>query len=158
MTFRRAVGTDHAFLRTMLAIAFNWRGDPAFDEALLLSPEVAHYVDDWQRDTDVGVVAERDGVPVGAAWARQLTSSDPGYGYVADDIPELTLAVDPAHRGHGIGSHLMVSLINQATARELPGLSLSVEDGNRARCLYARHGFAVVGREGDSDTMLLRPR
>jgi len=158
VTFHRAVGADHAFLRTMLAIAFNWRSDPEFDEALLLSPEVAHYLDDWQRDTDVGVIAERDGVPVGATWARQLTATDPGYGYVADDIPELTLAVDPSHRGHGIGSRLLASLIDQATDRGLPGLSLSVEDGNQARGLYTRHGFEVVGREGNSDTMLLSLR
>lgn len=155
ITLRPAVSSDLAFLRTMLAIAFNWRDDPEFDESLLLSPAVAHYLDGWQQGSDVGVIAERDGVPVGASWARQLTAADPGYGYVADDIPELTLAVDPAHRGHGVGSRLMAFLLDEAAHRGLRGLSLSVEDGNRARSLYARHGFEVVGREGDSDTMLL---
>jgi hypothetical protein len=44
----------------------------------------------------------------------------------------------------------------RAAARGLPGISLSVEDGNRARSLYSRLGFQVVGRSGNSDTMLLR--
>jgi ribosomal protein S18 acetylase RimI-like enzyme len=34
-------------------------------------------------------------------------------------------------------------------------VSLSVEDGNRARRLYERAGFVVVGRSGTSDTMLV---
>ena len=43
--------------------------------------------------------------------------------------------------------------------RDLTGLSLSVEDGNdRARALYESYGFVVVGREGNSDTMLLALR
>ena len=42
-----------------------------------------------------------------------------------------------------------------ATERRHPAVSLSVEDGNRARALYERAGFTVVGRNGGSDTMLL---
>lgn len=156
LSYRPAIESDHAFLRTMLTAAFNWRDDPEFDDALLATPEAAHYVDGWQRDADFGVIAERDGEPAGATWARQLTAADPGYGYVADTIPELTLAVAPAHRGRRIGSHLLEALVVHATERGLTGLSLSVEDGNHARELYRRVGFTVVGREGGSDTMLLR--
>ena len=36
-------------------------------------------------------------------------------------------------------------------------MSLSVEDGNTgARMLYERVGFRTVGRNGDSDTLLVR--
>lgn len=38
---------------------------------------------------------------------------------------------------------------------ETPAISLSVEDGNRARVLYERLGFVKVGRNGGSDTLLL---
>jgi hypothetical protein len=33
----------------------------------------------------------------GAAWCRLLSGADRGYGYVADDIPEVALAVSPEH-------------------------------------------------------------
>jgi GNAT superfamily N-acetyltransferase len=49
-------------------------------------------------------------------------------------------------------------LIDDARARGRKAISLGVEDGNRARHLYERAGFTVVGRNGGSDTMLLKLR
>jgi len=43
----------------------------------------------------------------------------------------------------------------EVAARSIPAISLSVEDGNRARALYERLGFRTVGRNGGSDTLLL---
>jgi ribosomal protein S18 acetylase RimI-like enzyme len=75
---------------------------------------------------------------------------------LADDIPEVTIGVAPAHRGRGVGSALLAALIEQARVRGHQAISLSVEDGNRARLLYERAGFTAVGRNGDSNTMCLR--
>ncbi|MFB0840468.1 MULTISPECIES: GNAT family N-acetyltransferase [unclassified Arthrobacter] len=61
----------------------------------------------------------------------------------------------PGHRGRGVGTALMEGLIALASARGLRAISLSVEDGNRARVLYERLGFRKVGRNGGSDTLLL---
>lgn len=44
----------------------------------------------------------------------------------------------------------------EVAARSIPAISLSVEDGNRARALYERLGFRRVGRNGGSDTLLLK--
>jgi ribosomal protein S18 acetylase RimI-like enzyme len=49
----------------------------------------------------------------------------------------------------------MERLIGQGSSRGLRAISLSVEDGNRARLLYERLGFRKVGRNGGSDTLLL---
>lgn len=155
-TYRPATDADGDFLRTMMTEAVNWRVSADFDSSILESPELAHYVEGWQRETDFGVVAERQGQPAGAAWARLFSSDDPGYGFVADNIPELSLAVSADSRGEGLGTALLEALISEARRRGLPAISLSVEDGNHARVLYERHAFAVLGREGNSDTMLLR--
>jgi hypothetical protein len=45
-------------------------------------------------------------------------------------------------------------LLRDATLANGPSAS-AFEDGNRARHLYQRPGFEVVGRNGGSDTMLL---
>ena len=140
-----------------LAHAADWNGTaPLSPGEAMLRPDLAKYLSGWPWPDDIGVVASIDGRDVGAAWARALTSATPGYGWVSDDIPELTIGVDPAARGQGIGRALLDALILRVRAAA-PALSLSVEDGNTAaRTLYENAGFVVVGRVGDSDTMLLK--
>lgn len=70
------------------------------------------------------------GVRVGARWARPPPADHPGYGYVAPDVPELTLGVLPAHRRRGVGGALLDAVVAAGRERGLARLSLSVEDGN----------------------------
>ncbi len=145
-------------LMPFVLAAMNWRDDGQWTEQSVLGdPQVAHYVTDWMREGDKGVIAESDDAAIGAAWRRTFTGADPGYGYVADGVPELGLAVFAAHRGKGVARALMTALVDRARAEGVPALSLSVEDGNEAaRGLYDSLGFVTVGRVGDSDTLLLR--
>ncbi|WP_151770809.1 GNAT family N-acetyltransferase [Streptomyces abyssomicinicus] len=154
---RPARAGDAGFLAEILLQAYNWTGPRYTLDEILRTPRIAHYVTGWPRRGDFGVVAEDGaGRPVGAAWARTFPAEDPGHGHVAPSVPELTLGVLPGHRGHGTGSALLDALIGMAARSGLDRLSLSVEDGNHAARLYASRGFVTVGREGRSDTMLLR--
>ena len=137
--------------------AMNWRDNGVWDaDSVLADPAVAHYVTDWMRRGDAGVIAVEGGVPAGAAWWRHFTRHDPGYGYVADDVPEVGMAVLPSFRRKGIAGAVLDALIDRAREESLRAVSLSVEDGNLvARSLYERRGFISVGRVGESDTMLL---
>ncbi|MFD5634773.1 GNAT family N-acetyltransferase [Streptomyces sp. NPDC127077] len=159
MSFRPAVADDADFLWRILLEAYNWNGDQRFTaEQLAAEPHAARYLVGWPRRDDFGVIAQTDaGEPIGAAWARHLPESDPGYGFVAADVPELTLGLLPEHRGRGHGRALMEALIRAAAAGPAPAarLSLSVEDGNPAAHLYTALGFTPVGRSGNSDTMVL---
>ncbi|HEY8311468.1 MAG TPA: GNAT family N-acetyltransferase [Gemmatimonadaceae bacterium] len=113
------------------------------------------YVAGWPRATDFGVVAEDERhLPLGAAWCRFFEEHDSGYGFVASDVPELTIGVASDARGQGVGTALMQALLVLADDRGCRAVSLSVEDGNEARRLYERTGFVVVGRNGGSDTLL----
>jgi ribosomal protein S18 acetylase RimI-like enzyme len=158
-TIRPAVAADAPFLEQMLALAFNWcPGVPPVGRDLLMArPEIAHYIEGWPREDDAGCVAEDEtGAPTGAAWWRHLAKADAGYGYVADHIPELSIGVMGTERGQGVGAALLQSLIETARGKGLTALSLSVEpENNRAHNLYRRLGFAVVGRVGNADTMVL---
>jgi ribosomal protein S18 acetylase RimI-like enzyme len=141
----------------MLYEAATWaarRGRPPLDETLA-DPAVARYLDGWPRDGEAGVVAETsEGSAVGAGWWRWFTAASPGYGFVAPEIPELTLAVAPDWRRRGIGAALLSTLMQSAAAEGIPALSLSVEDGNGARRLYARAGFEIRARNGGAWTMV----
>jgi ribosomal protein S18 acetylase RimI-like enzyme len=149
---RLADARDVPVLRAMLYEAFAWRGDsrfPPLDEALAL-PEVGRYVDEWGRGGDLGVIADGD---IGAAWIRLFTEDDHGYGFVAPDVPELSIAVARDERGHGAGTALLGELLVHAAAAGHRAVSLSVATDNPAVRLYERFGFARVGYVGTSWTM-----
>jgi ribosomal protein S18 acetylase RimI-like enzyme len=155
MPLRPATPADQAFLEEMLVAAANWRdetGDPT------LEPVFAKYVEDYGRDGDTGVVVEVDGAPAGAAWARCLDPADPGYGFVAADVPELSIGVRREHRGRGLGTELIEGLKRALAAAGVERVSLSVEPDNPARRIYERAGFEQVGINGGSWTMVSRLR
>ena len=126
------------------------------------NPDLVRYVHQWGKAGDFGVVAERHNVPIGAAWIRLWTDEGKGYGYVADDIPELAIAVMPEIKGQGIGTAMLQQLLELAQTR-YPAISLSIRTSNPALRLYQRLGFATVpgsevkNRVGDTSmTMVYR--
>ena len=152
-SFRPAEAGDVDFLSEMLFHASYAADDGMRDvNALRHHPVLPRYVDGWGRRTDLGVVAEGAGTRerVGAAWIRLLTRDAQGYGYVDDDTPELAIAVDPAHRGRGVGERLLVELLDAARGR-FGAVSLSVRADNPARRLYERTGFRRVSGPGTDD-------
>jgi ribosomal protein S18 acetylase RimI-like enzyme len=158
--FRLSSRADPAFLTEMLYEAVNWHDDGAEErptlDAMLAVPANARYITDWGRAGDVALCAldGRD-EPVGAAWYRNFPAAAPGYGYVADDIPEISIGVYPEFRGQRVGSLLLGALVARAQRDGERGLSLSVHGENPAKRLYARHGFEVVPPAGETLTMLL---
>jgi tRNA(adenine34) deaminase len=161
---RPAAASDAQFLIEMTVLASDWRdAGGQTPDAVLADEHLRRYVADWGRPGDVGVVALDVGaaaaaptgdVPVGAAWARVLPEDEAGYGFVAADIPELTIGVARGYRGRGIGGRLIDALVDALRDTGVAALSLSVEDGNDARHLYERKGFEAVGRDDGADTML----
>jgi GNAT superfamily N-acetyltransferase len=157
ISLREATSEDLEALTSALLDAVNWRGQAQINrQRLWADPHLSRYLAGWPRQTDFGTVAAVGGRTVGVAWCRTFAVAEPGYGFVGPDIPELSMGVSEVHRGRGIGSALLDALIAQARSRGCTALSLSVEDGNRAKMLYLRAGFTVVGRNGNSDTMLLK--
>ena len=156
MTRRLAARADRELLRRATLENMNWDTTRFTPDDMDASDEIAHYYADFPTGGDVGLVDHKGDTPRAVGWLVFLPEEDPGYGFVDADVPELSLTTFPEFRGQGIGSELLRELIALASARGLAGISLSVEDGNAARRLYERAGFHVVGRSGDSDTMLLR--
>lgn len=154
-TTRRATAADLPFLEEVFVIAADWNPEAAKGaEFWHADPTFQKYLAGFPRDTDLGFIAEREGQDAGAVWSRYFTAADPGYGFVAEDIPELSIGVVAGRRGEGIGR----ALLNAMLAASPVSLSLSVEDGNPALELYRKSGFVPVGRVGDATTMLYTRR
>jgi len=145
---RAATASAEPFLREMLYLAlFVPPGELPLPRSVLRDPAIARYVDGWgTRSGDSGLIALVDSARVGAAWLRYFPASDPGYGFVDERTPELSVAVLPAYRGKGIGSRLVERLVQGVHAT-----SLSCDPANPAWRLYLRLGFEPLA---DGRTML----
>lgn len=125
-------------------------GADPFPLTVLDEPQIAHYAKAFGQTGDQGLIAETPaGSPIGAAWVRRFSATDPGYGYVDDDTPELSIAVVRTSRGTGVGTALLMQLFV-----DVPRCSLSVDRRNPAVRLYERLGFETIEQSGDSLTML----
>ena len=141
---RQAGPQDVRFLRDMLKHAYHWRlnEDPDLP--------VARYVNNWGRPGDAGLVVWEAG-PIGAAWYRLFPASAPGFGFVDEQTPELTIAVVPSRRGGGLGGQLMEALLARAKQEGYGAVSLSAEKGMTK--LYERFGFRPVEEKDGTVTM-----
>lgn len=89
-----------------------------------------------QYDSRHYVVAERAGTLVGYA----------GLAAAVGEADVLTVAVDTAEQGRGVGRRLLRELLAEADRRGCGDVLLEVRGGNEpAVALYERHGFERVG-------------
>ena len=157
LQIRSAEPRDTRLLRVLIREAAFWRpgqSRPSLELALA-DPAVARYVENFGRRGDVGVIALLDRTAVGAAWWRYFSADAPGYGFVDESIPEVSIAVLPGHRGKGVGTQLLNELRRRARDQGVRRLSLSVERDNAAYGLYERLGFQAIGRDEGAQTMVL---
>ena len=138
---------DVRFLRDMLRHAYYWRSR---DTEMPLT----RYVHAWGRDGDRALIAHDDFHSAGAAWYRLYTEREPGFGFVDERTPELTIGVVPSRRGKGIGSELLDALLDRARADGFGRISLSVEKTNPAVHLYETRGFRPL-RDDDGATVMV---
>ena len=119
--------------------------------AILEEPGVAVYLDNFGRQPgDLALVAERDGMLLGAVWARCIH----GYGHLDENTPELAISVRPEARGQGIGCGLLRAMLRTLREQGVRHVSLAVQKENLpARGLYHKLGFTPV-RETQEELIL----
>ena len=89
----------------------------------------------------------------------QLDGEDIGRLYVDrrdDHMRIIDFTLLPEHRGQGIGSDILRSLLNEAHGGKVP-VRLHVEQGSPALNLYLRHGFRRMGVNGHHFAMEWQP-
>ncbi len=148
---RKGSAADVPFMRSMLPHAYGWRVN-ALDAEIPLT----RYIDNWGRAGDVVLIAHETGNRVGAAWFRLFRASEPGYGFVDEQTPELSISVVPSRRQHGLGQELLDALVEKARAAGHAQVSLSVEKDSPAVAFYERNGFAPSG-ESQGGLVMVRP-
>jgi len=145
VVIRRGDRLDIPFLRSLLAHAYNWHVNELDTEI-----SIAHYADGWGRRGDAAVIAMEDGHSVGAGWYRLFSESIPGYGFLDDETPELTIVVVPSRQGEGIGAKLLEALLARARSDGFHRVSVSVERGKQEADSYLGSGFEQVAEHGNT--------
>jgi len=137
---RRGGHQDVPFMRSMLTHAYNWHVN-VFDTEV----PIGRYVDGWGRPGDTVLIAMDGGHRVGAGWIRIFRETAPGYGFIDENTPELTVAVVPSRQGEGIGLQLLHGLLDRARADAYRAVSVSIERNHPEVALYEGEGFERVG-------------
>ncbi len=137
---RRGGPQDVPFMRSMLTHAYNWHVN-VFDT----DTPIGRYVDGWGRPGDTVLIAMEGGHRVGAGWIRIFRETAPGYAFIDENTPELTVAVVPSRQGEGIGLQLLHGLLERARADNYRAVSVSVEKNHPEVALYEGEGFEHVG-------------
>jgi len=140
--------SDVRFLRDMLRHAYHWRLSEDAERP------VYRYVRNWGRPGDAGVIALEGAHAYGAAWYRLFTADEPGFGFVDEKTPELTIAVVPSRRGKGAGKELLEALLERARADGFKAVSLSTDE--RQVPWYEGFGFETVAATPHAVTMIKR--
>jgi len=109
------------------------------------------YVRDFGRcPDDHCLVAECDGQVVGAVWVRMMDD----YGHVDDQTPSLAISLYPEFRGRGIGTDLMLRMLDLLRQKGYRQVSLSVQKANYALGMYRKAGFEALADRGDELLMI----
>ncbi len=131
----------------------------------IMALETSTFVTDaWSRDMMAAELA--------AAHTRYVVAVDGDVvvGYAGLSAPAgagqadvQTIAVDPRHRGRGLGAQLLGVLLDEAAGRGADDVLLEVRaDNPGAQRLYERHGFAAIAvrpryyQPDDVDAIVMR--
>ena len=156
ITIQPLTPSHHKLLQAMMYQAlFIPEGEPAPPAEIIWEPNLAKYHQDWGKKGDYGLFAEVTSQEAGAIWCRMFKPEDQSYGFVSEQIPEMVIALKPKFRNKKIGTLLIRELQQVLKQEGIKGISLSVQEDNRALHLYQRLGFSKISQVGTAYTMLM---
>lgn len=120
----------------LYASEFGW--DTSFEA--LVARIVADYAAETDRRRNAAWIAEFDGQRAGCVFC--VASDDPGVAKLR------ILLVDPKARGHALGSQLVATAIDFATAAGYDHMRLWTNHPlSAARRIYLKHGFTLTAEQ-----------
>ena len=118
---------------------------------IIEKPELRVYTDDFgTRKDDNCLVADIGGRVVGAVWTRIMND----YGHVDDETPSFAISLYKEYRGQGIGSLLMVKMLELLKQQGYKRASLSVQKENYAVKMYRNVGFKTIHENAEEYIMV----
>ena len=151
---RKLMTEERDLLRDFLYEAiFIPEGVEAPPRDIVERPELRIYYDDFGTGpADHCLVAETDGLVVGAVWTRIMHD----YGYVDDETPSFAISLYKEYRGKGIGTALMRRMLGLLKEQGYKKVSLAVQKANYAVRMYKHVGFETIDENAEEYIMVCR--
>ncbi len=111
---------------------------------IIQKPELSVYIDNFGKPDDHCLVAEVDEKIVGAVWTRILSGDVKGYGNTDNTTPEFAISLYKEFRNKGIGTKLMLNMLQLLKDKGYSQASLAVQKDNYAVKMYKSLGFEIV--------------
>ena len=128
-------------------------GVPAPPRSIIGQEDLQVYVRDFgEAPDDHCLVAECDGKIVGAVWVRVMDD----YGSIDKQTPSLAISLYKEYRNRGIGTQLMLRMLDLLRDKGYRQVSLSVQKANYALRMYRKVGFETVADRGEEILMVCR--
>lgn len=117
---------------------------------IINDPDLQVYIENFgSRTGDHCLCAEADGSIIGAVWVRIMND----YGHIDDETPSFAISLYKQYRGHGIGSRLMLEMLELLRKNGYKKASLSVQKANYAAKMYKKIGFVTID-ENDEEYIM----
>lgn len=117
---------------------------------IINNPDLQVYIENFGSCTgDHCLCAEADGSIIGAVWVRIMND----YGHIDDETPSFAISLYKQYRGHGIGSRLMLEMLELLRKNGYKKASLSVQKANYAAKMYKKIGFVTID-ENDEEYIM----
>ena len=152
LTIRKLRADETELLKDFLYEAiFIPEGVEPPDRSIIEQPELSLYYEEFGNGpADNCLVAEVDGRVVGAVWTRIMND----YGHVDEKTPSLAISLYKDYRGKGIGTTMMIRMLELLKSQGWQKASLAVQKANYAVRMYEAVGFKTVD-ENDEEYIMV---
>ena len=121
--------------------------------SIIENPLISKYIEEWGRKGDFGIIYKINVNKIGAVWIRFFYSSNKGFGFISESIPELSMAIKKEYRNQGLGSEMLKRFLAMCRERGIRNISISVDKRNKAFYFYKRIGFKVISENKEDFLM-----
>ena len=120
---------------------------------IIKSDELQVYVENFgDTPNDNCLVAECNNKVIGACWTRIMND----YGHVDNETPSFAISLYPEYRGKGIGTQLLLKMLELLKQKGYKQASLAVQKDNYAVKIYKKVGFRVIDENSEEYIMICR--
>ncbi|MCL1932558.1 MAG: GNAT family N-acetyltransferase [Candidatus Azobacteroides sp.] len=128
---------------------------PPFD--VIKHPILDVFINNFGKEKDdYCLVAEIDGKIIGGVWVRVLSGEIKGFGNIDDETPEFAISLFKEYRNKGIGTKLMLEMIDYLKNKGYKQCSLAVQKANYAVKMYKSVGFEIIKEKAEEYVMVLK--
>lgn len=120
-------------------------------KAIINQPDLQVYIRNFGAEKDdICFVAEVNGKVVGAVWVRDMED----YGHIANGVPSFAISLYKEYRNFGIGTKLMLTILDELRSKGYDRTSLAVQKANYAVKMYKKVGFEIIDENEEEYIMV----